>query len=125
MDIETWTLWNRDLAVVLEQIDDGNALDHLDTALRLVAPFDISVAFAYPEDRAPILLFDGLKNAASQSALEAYLRGTYLLDPFYLACSNQILPGLYRMASLAPDNFFQSEYSLSPAVHPCISMESG
>jgi DNA-binding CsgD family transcriptional regulator len=125
MDIETLTRWNRDLAVVLEQIDDGNALDHLDTAMRLVAPFDISVAFAYPEDRAPILLYDGLKNTASQSALEAYLRGTYLLDPFYLACSNQILPGLYRMAALAPDNFFHSDYYLSPAVHPCISMESG
>jgi len=125
MDIDSWTQWNRDLAGILEQIDDAAALCRLDAALKQVAPFDISVAFAYPEDRTPILLFDGLQSTAPQSALEAYLRGTYLLDPFYLACSNQILPGLYRMAALAPDDFFHSEYYHSPAVHPCISMESG
>jgi DNA-binding CsgD family transcriptional regulator len=125
MDIDTWTRWNRDLAAVLEQIDRPDVLCRLDEAIRLVARFDISVGFAYPEDREPILLYDGLKNTAPTSALDAYLRGTYLLDPFYLACSNQILPGLYRMAALAPDNFFNSDYYLSPAVHPCISMESG
>jgi DNA-binding CsgD family transcriptional regulator len=125
MDIGTWTQWNRELAIILDQIDDAGVLFRIDTAIKLLAPFDISVAFAYPPDRAPILLFDGLKNIAPPSALDAYLRGTYLLDPFYLACSNQIPPGLYRMAALAPDNFFRSDYYLSPAVHPCISMESG
>jgi DNA-binding CsgD family transcriptional regulator len=125
MEMETWTRWNRDLAGILEQIDGPDVLCRLDAAIRLVAPFDISVCFAYPEDRVPILLYDGLKNTAPPSALEAYLRGTYLLDPFYLASSNQILPGLYRMAALAPDHFFASDYYLSPAVHPCISMESG
>jgi len=125
MDIQTWTRWNRDLAGILERIDDQDTISRLDDAIRQVAPFDISVGLAYPEDRQPILLYDGLQNTGSPSALEAYLRGTYLLDPFYLACSNQILPGLYRMAALAPDNFFASDYYQSPAVHPCISMESG
>jgi DNA-binding CsgD family transcriptional regulator len=125
MDIESWTRWNRDLAGILERVDDQDMPSRLDAALALIAPFDISVGFAYPEDREPILLYDGLKNTAPASALEAYLRGTYLLDPFYLACSNQILPGLYRMTALAPDHFFASDYYKSPAVHPCISMESG
>jgi DNA-binding CsgD family transcriptional regulator len=125
MDMETWAGWNRDIASILEQIDADDVVSRLDTAIRLVVPYDISVAFAYPDGREPILLFDGLKNVAPSSALDAYLRGTYLLDPFYLACSNQILPGLYRMATLAPDKFFDSDYFLTPAVHPCISMESG
>lgn len=116
--------WNRRLAEILERIDEDNVLSQLDDALRQLAPFDISVAFAYPEEKEPLLLYDGLRNTGPSSALEAYLRGTYLLDPFYLACSNQILPGLYRMAALAPDHFFNSEYYHSPAVHPCISMES-
>lgn len=125
MDIEAWAAWNRELASIFEQADDSGALDRLDAALQQVAPFDISVAFAYPENREPLLLYNGLKNAGSSSALAAYMRGTYLLDPFYLACSNQILPGLYRMAALAPDNFFSSDYYHSAAVHPCISMDSG
>jgi DNA-binding CsgD family transcriptional regulator len=125
MDMDDWTLWNRELAGILERIDGKEALPRLEAAIRSVAAFDISVGFAYPDHREPILLYDGLRNAGSASALAAYLRGTYLLDPFYLACSNQILPGLYRMADLAPDHFFNSEYYLTPAVHPCISMESG
>lgn len=125
MDLQTWARWNRDMAGILDQIDADDVVSRLDAAIRAVVHYDISVAFAYPDGREPILLFDGLKNVAPSSALEAYLRGTYLLDPFYLACSNQILPGLYRMATLAPDAFFDSEYFLTPAVHPCISMESG
>jgi len=125
MDVETGAFWNRELADILEQIDDSTVPGRLDAALQAVAPFDISVAFAYPQDREPILLYDGLKNTAPNNALRAYLGGTYLLDPFYLACSRRILPGLYRMEALAPDNFFRSEYYHSPAVHPCISMESG
>jgi len=125
MDIDIWTRWNRELAGILAEIDAQDFFDRLEAAIRLVAPFDISVGFAYPEDRTPILLHDGLRQTAPPSVLDAYLRGTYLLDPFYLACANQILPGLYRMAALAPDHFFNSEYYLSPAVHPCISMESG
>ena len=125
MDSGTWTLWNRDLAGILQQADGRDVLERLEAALGRVVPFDISVAFAYPDGREPILLHDGLKNTATQSALDAYMRGTYLLDPFYLACSNQILPGLYRMAALAPDNYFSSEYYHSPAVHPCISMQTG
>lgn len=122
---KTWARWNHDIANILEQIDADDVLNRLDSAILTVVPYDISVAFAYPDGREPILLFDGLKNTAASSALDAYLLGTYLLDPFYLACSNQILPGLYRMTTLAPDAFFDSEYFLTPAVHPCISMESG
>jgi len=125
MDIDIWARWNRDIAGILEHIDAVDMVSRLDSAIRLVVPFDLSVAFAYPADRGPVLLFDGLQNVSPSGALDAYLRGTYLLDPFYLACSNQILPGLYRMATLAPDRFFDSDYFLTPAVHPCISMESG
>jgi DNA-binding CsgD family transcriptional regulator len=125
MEIADWARWNRDFADILDKIDERDVLRRIDTLLKSVAPFDISVAFGYPEGRPPILLYDGLNAAGTQNALDAYMRGTYLLDPFYLACSNQILPGLYRMAALAPDHFFRSEYFLSPAVHPCISMESG
>ncbi len=125
MDNETSKFWNRELADILNRIKDHDTLQRLESTLRRVTPFDISVAFAYPDGRAPILLYNGLNNTSQQSVLDAYMRGTYLLDPFYLACSNQILPGLYRMSSLAPDEFFSSEYYHSPSVHPCISMESG
>jgi DNA-binding CsgD family transcriptional regulator len=72
-----------------------------------------------------LLLHDGLDGSGEPGALQAYLTGTYLLDPFYLACASRVQPGLYRMAELAPDAFFESDYVRSPMVHPCISMQSG
>lgn len=102
--------------------DFGGALDRM---LRSIASFDLSVAFAYPYDKRPIVLHDGYTAKVSESALSAYLGGAYLLDPFYVACSGGQPPGLWRMRELAPDQFFHSDFSSSAEVHPCISMESG
>ncbi|WEX88358.1 helix-turn-helix transcriptional regulator [Sinorhizobium garamanticum] len=102
--------------------DFGAALDAM---LRAVAPFDLSVVFAFPYDARPILLHDGYTHGVSPQALKAYLGGAYLLDPFYVACNNGQPAGLWRMRELAPDQFFQSNFSSSSEVHPCVSMESG
>ncbi|WFU47860.1 response regulator transcription factor [Sinorhizobium terangae] len=97
----------------------------LDAMLRAIAPFDLSVVFAFPYDARPILLHDGYTHGVSPQALKAYLGGAYLLDPFYVACNNGQPAGLWRMRELAPDRFFQSNFSSSSEVHPCVSMESG
>ena len=39
-----------------------------------------------------------------------YLTAAYLLDPFYEAHSRGIVPGLYRLLDLAPDQFKRSSY---------------
>jgi DNA-binding CsgD family transcriptional regulator len=70
-------------------------------------------------------LFDGFRDAHPGEPLNAYLGGTYLLDPFAIACLSGVAPGLYRMAELAPDKVFEGEYFNSWQAHPCISMESG
>lgn len=102
--------------------DFGRALDRM---LQSVTGFDLSVVFAYPYDARPIVLYDGYTAKVSASALSAYLGGAYLLDPFYVACCAGQPAGLWRMRELAPDQFFQSDFSSSAEVHPCVSMESG
>lgn len=97
----------------------------LDEALDRLVGFDLTVCFAYPKDARPIFLHDGFRGRAPGEALENYLNGAYLLDPFYTACAGAVPDGLYRMKEFAPDNFFEGEYVNSWEVHPCISMESG
>jgi DNA-binding CsgD family transcriptional regulator len=97
----------------------------LDAVVAATVPFDISAVFAYPRSGNPALLHDGLRGHGSQRAMTNYLRGTYLLDAVYQACADQKPEGLHRLADLAPDDFFQSDYSNSADVHPCISMASG
>ena len=103
---------------------DGFGHD-LDAALRAVAGFDLSAIIAYPDAARPVVLHDGLCGVSPAEVMQAYLDGTYLLDAVYTACKAGRAEGLYRLADLAPDAFFEAEYYNSPQVHPCISMETG
>ena len=117
--------WQRDIADIIASLGSPAMPGILDRSLSRLVPFDMTVAFAYPDANRPVLLHDGLAEQGTSQALENYLNGAYLLDPFYTACAQRVVPGLYRMRELAPDNFFAGEYVNSWEVHPCISMESG
>ena len=117
--------WHRHSAEIIAHIDDPDLPTILDRSLEALVQYDISVIFAYPDQAEPLYLHDGFRGHAPGGALDAYIKGAYLLDPFFTACSAGILPGIYRMRELAPDHFFQGEYFNSWEVHPCISMESG
>ncbi|OWK24889.1 histidine kinase [Rhizobium yanglingense] len=97
----------------------------LDELLVQLATFDLSAIFGFPFDARPLLLYDGYRDQAAPSSLEAYLNGAYLLDPFYTASVQDAAPGLWRMRDLAPDCFFDSEFYGSMEIHPCISMQAG
>ncbi|WP_291365511.1 hypothetical protein [Acetobacter sp. UBA5411] len=115
-----------ELAVLaVNRADDASIFPEIDRILGRVAQFDISVVFSYPPSGKPEVLHDGLKEVSLPNAMGDYLAGGYLLDAVYVACKQDLPDGLYRLSALAPDAFFESEYFLSPLVHPCISMESG
>ena len=107
------------------QIGKSSLPAALDEMLGKIAPFDLSSIFGFPYDARPLLLYDGYRQYAAASALDAYLNGAYLLDPFYTACAHGCAPGLWRMRELAPDQFFDSEFYSSTEIHPCISMQAG
>lgn len=117
--------WLADVSRLIARLGEPDLPAVLDEALRGLAPFDLSVIFAYPASGRPLYLHDGFAGHRPGAALGAYLDGAYLLDPFYVACAEPVPPGLYRMRQLAPDAFFEGEYVNNWEVHPCISMESG
>lgn len=112
-------------AALIDAVGTPGFVPKLNAALSRVAFFDLSAATAYPYAQRPILLYDGLGGISSPEVMRNYLDGTYLLDPAYTACVQQVPSGFYRMSELAPDAFFEGEYFNSSFVHPCISMESG
>ena len=117
--------WHDALPELVPLIGKSGFAARLDNALREVAPFDLSCAFAYPGRDRPMFLHDGLGAVSSTQIMTNYLNGTYLLDAVYSACLRRAPQGLHRLVDLAPDAFFEGEYYNSPDVHPCISMESG
>lgn len=120
--LQTWHAHMPELVAAVQ----GSAFNSsLDQALRALVPFDQSCVFFYPVAGRPRLLHDNLQDVPEDGAMQRYINGTYLLDPVYTACAHGRAAGLYRMAELAPDDFFMGEYFNSPHVHPCISMASG
>lgn len=117
--------WHRQSGDIIAGLDDPKLPELLDDSMGSLVQFDLSAIFAYPDGSEPLFLYDGFREHGTREALDAYVKGAYLLDPFYTACARRVAPGLYRTRDLAPDNFFVGEYFNSWEVHPCISMESG
>lgn len=113
------------IAAVIGRIGTPDLPLALDELLKSVADFDLTVIFGYPYGECPRLLHNGYGAHATRAALDAYLRGAYLLDPFYTASVHGHPPGLWRMRELAPDDFFHSDFYGASEVHPCISLEPG
>ena len=118
-------VWQHGTADIMASLGSRELPHVLDRSLRRLVPFDLTVIFAYPDGAHPVFLHNGLHGHEFGPALENYLNGAYLLDPFYTACAQRVPPGLYRMRDFAPDEFFSGDYVNSWEVHPCISMESG
>lgn len=79
-------------------------------ALRVIAPFEFSVIFAYHRDQRPIDIFDDFPVAKRKVMVADYQEGPYLLDPFYLHSQGVVGARLARLRDLAPDRFYQTEY---------------
>lgn len=95
------------------------------TLLGDAVSFDMSCLYLFRFDRPAELLHDGYNGQVAVRTLDAYCRGGYLLDPFYVASMNQHPGGLWRMSELAPDSFFSSGFAISPDLHPCVSSTHG
>lgn len=106
----------------------GAALDQL---TRLGAGFDMSCIFGFSPHMPPAVIHDGYSETTDRKALKSYLRGAYLLDPFYAASVSPVREGgmaregLWRMRDLAPDAYFEGAFAWSQEVHPCISDQAG
>ena len=117
--------WNTRVGELITEIGSHGFPAALVAALQTIAYFDYSVMFAYCGDARPIDLFDNFPTPKRRIFVTIYQEGPYLLDPFFLACARQVEPDLYRLRSLAPDRFYQSEYFRSYYVRTGLSEEIG
>lgn len=119
----------RDLAHALAGLFGATGTDGygaaLDRLTRIGADFDMSCIFGFSASKPPAVIHDGYSETVDRRALRSYLRGAYLLDPFYAASIGAMAEGLWRMRDLAPDAYYDAEFAWSQEVHPCISDQAG
>ena len=113
------------LAAVIDAIGSDLLGPALDGWLRSTLAFDMSCAYLFQFNQPAFLVHNGYNHSVTERTLNAYVRGGYLLDPFYVACVNEHPAGLWRMSELAPDCFFSSGFAISKDIHPCVSSDYG
>lgn len=118
-------VWNGVSGGVVARLGDSRFAETLAAGLGAVVPFAHSVIFGYPAGRRPVFLHDGFAARDRAASVAAYVRGTYLVDPFFEACRAGIADGVYRMEDLAPDEFFAAVGAHPGYVSPCVSAEPG
>ena len=102
--------WISQLSRCIDAIDGDEFAPRLVAALRSATDFDYSVSFAYHLKEKPICLNHSFNPSEREIFVDDYIKGPYLLDPFFKACERQVDTGLYRLRDIAPDRFLQSEY---------------
>ncbi|MCP4186925.1 MAG: helix-turn-helix transcriptional regulator [Gammaproteobacteria bacterium] len=102
--------WIALLARCIDSIGNDAFPGKLVEALKSVADFDYSVSFAYHQNEKPLCLYNTFSHANRAVFVDDYIKGPYLLDPFFKACGRKVDAGLYRLQDVAPDRFYQSEY---------------
>ncbi|BAP43815.1 response regulator receiver protein [Pseudomonas sp. StFLB209] len=113
------------LAPLINAVGTDRLGPAIDSLLRQWLDFDMSCVYLFRFNHNAVLVHDGYNQCVPQRTLNAYIRGGYLLDPFYVACINDHPAGLWRMSELAPDCFFSSGFSISQDIHPCVSSGHG
>lgn len=117
------TAWISLVSECIDAIDSEAFGDSLVNALRSITSIDYLVAFAYHEHEVPTCLYHTFSPNKRVIFVDDYLKGPYLLDPFFKACGRQVDSGLYRLRDIAPDRFYQSEYYRSYYVQTGLAEE--
>ena len=115
--------WLALLSRCIDSIGAAEFPQSLVDALKSLTDFDYSVVFAYYQGKTPLCLFHTFSPEKRVVFVDDYLKGPYLLDPFFKACGRQVDNGLYRLREVAPDRFYQSEYYRSYYVQTGLSEE--
>jgi DNA-binding CsgD family transcriptional regulator len=98
------------IAQVIDSIETPKHPQKVSNLLRNIVEFDHVVIFGYVGMSRPLALFNDFPDDRRRLHVDEYLEGPYLLDPFFLASTGTVLPGLWRMSEIAPDRFYQGEY---------------
>ncbi|MFY1664695.1 response regulator transcription factor [Pseudomonas sp. Pseu.R1] len=103
--------WHRSVAQLIEALDRPNFWAQLVRLLHQYVSFDSWVVLQFSSGQRPQVFAESPGEDGSPDQLfQDYLKGLYLLDPFYIASRERSQSGLFRLAEVAPEHFELTEY---------------
>ncbi len=107
--------WHRSVGQLVEALDAPDFWIRLVRLLEQYVPFDSWVALLFSQGRPQVFAECPGADGGPDPLFQDYLRGLYLLDPFYIASRENPCSGLFRLADVAPECFEQA-YQANPEV---------
>jgi DNA-binding CsgD family transcriptional regulator len=102
--------WYYQLAKLASHIGTDNFHAQLAECLQTISGYDSTFIARFHPQLNPEKIYDNLDSEFRDATAGPYLRGAYLLDPFYALFRNGVRSGRFRLAEIAPDGFFRSAY---------------
>ncbi len=102
--------WDRAIAGLFQSLGTVRFHVGLRHVIEQCCEFDSMIVSKQHGAAPPSTLYHDLDDVQAAISLSFYASGPYLLDPFYIACCDNIEPGAYGLMELAPETFFRSEY---------------
>lgn len=98
------------LARLIPSIGSSEFPNALVAMLKHLVHCDDATIIVYPGTDLPVVEYFEVPEGAITSTLDLYVKGAFLLDPFYLAASRDRAFGVFRLNELAPRDFKSSDY---------------
>lgn len=103
--------WNQQVAAVVREQGTDSFFPQLIAALCNAIKIDYPQVWLYQRNMVPQALYFDISNEERPAQIDAYIDGSYQLDPFYLAALiNQQSAGVYRLTEFSAGGFQQSDY---------------
>jgi DNA-binding CsgD family transcriptional regulator len=102
--------FSQHLAGLIPAVGSADFPDMLIGMLRQLVPVDDATIVVYPGTDLPVIEHFEVPVDSGRSTMDTFVKGAFLLDPYYLAATRDHKFGLFRLRDLSPTGFRDSEY---------------
>jgi DNA-binding CsgD family transcriptional regulator len=106
----TLKLFSEQLAKLIPTVGSAEFPTALVEFLGELTQFDDVTILLYPGTDLPVIEYFTVSEATGTSTLDPFAKGTFLLDPYYLAATRDRQFGVFCLRDLSPTGFRDSEY---------------
>ncbi len=99
-----------ELASLIPAIGQEEFPARLIKMFKRLVPIGDATIIVYPGTDLPVIEYFEVPTSGGRSTLDIFLKGAFLLDPYYLAATRDQKFGVFRMRELSPEGFKDSEY---------------
>jgi hypothetical protein len=106
----TLSQYSRHLSILIPAVGTADFPGMLVDMLRELVPCQDTTILLYPATDLPVIEYFDIPEDGGNSTLDVFVRGAFLLDPFYLTATRDRKFGVFRLRDLSPTGFKDSEY---------------